>query len=983
MDKQNYKFILVTVATEQNSGYDRYIESIKSIGGNPVVLGYGRKWEGGDMSFPGGGHKVNLLKEHLTILDIDGTGESLKDTIICFTDCYDVLPNKKDDFFDGLVESFLAMDKDIVFGAELFCYPDESLSNFYPNTESVFKYLNSGLFIGYADKIYSLLKSRDLKNEDDDQLYFTKFLLENPERLAVDNHNILFCNLNGALDRIKIVNDTLYVGNGFWTNDPYFIHANGPNNVKNYLNVIQDLVLSYDYKTNTNRRYKTYEEAVVPKQEEKLVHVILEIREYSKRLEDIFNSIASQNYPKDRMNINILISKSLNLEKLELIIETIFTTKNYRHFVISQLETHDDFTNLGKQFFWTNDYNRYYSDVDPIRSPHMDHMIYLTEKCYFTDKNAIRYVINQGHGIFTFPILDYKGKNGYNFEMYPTQFIVENDIMESKYVGRFSVNDIRDFVVINGNHIIGKLVNFNSIKSKVDEICIQPCIINVYNILKGTDNIGQDFNVYNSTPEELKRLNVKNENGLKLVVFYHTFLIEGFEKYLEEQLGLLKDYGLSERVSEVHIGLDGSWTDRIYAMEKYKNHNFYFYNVEGQGEQGTLQLLHNMCRKEEHFLVLYMHTKGITYLNSNNPKYKENLQVWRRYMEYWNIKKAKLCVDLLMKGYDIVGTSFKENPYNHYSGNFWWASSQYLKSLPYINKKDVSLEENRYMAEKWVFINNPNFYSHEKLEYTKDIRETGIDYFEYFEGDDNYIGLCDVKSDESKGEYKSEQSLGIFDYLEIVEGQEKLKRSWVEKYIKKPLYQKEYDLIVNEVFPMSDIITFPAFNKAFCEEVITIAEEKNVWESKRHEYYPAEDVIIDKLGLKQMYSLFLKEFIYPLAKHYWKLDGESWDSLYSEDFINRYRVEAQPKLDIHHDSSIYTVLLTLNEDFEGGGTIFPTKRITHKGKVGDITIHPGLITHKHGGVPISSGTRYVMVSFCKKLKYEKRENGHLDIITYP
>jgi hypothetical protein len=59
-----------------------------------------------------------------------------------------------------------------------------------------------------------------------------------------------------------------------------------------------------------------------------------------------------------------------------------------------------------------------------------------------------------------------------------------------------------------------------------------------------------------------------------------------------------------------------------------------------------------------------------------------------------------------------------------------------------------------------------------------------------------------------------------------------------------------------------------------------------------------------------------------------------------------------------------TTVVTLNEDFTGGGTFFSRQKKKLQGKKGEISIHPGQITHRHGGLPVLSGQRYIIVSFC-------------------
>lgn len=80
-----------TVATDNTHGLQRFIRSASVYNINVRVLGLGEKWKGGDMNRPGGGHKINLLKEELNVLAPDNQH------IIIWTDRYCTLlvPNPK------------------------------------------------------------------------------------------------------------------------------------------------------------------------------------------------------------------------------------------------------------------------------------------------------------------------------------------------------------------------------------------------------------------------------------------------------------------------------------------------------------------------------------------------------------------------------------------------------------------------------------------------------------------------------------------------------------------------------------------------------------------------------------------------------------------------------------------------------------------------------------------------------------------------
>ena len=83
-------------------------------------------------------------------------------------------------------------------------------------------------------------------------------------------------------------------------------------------------------------------------------------------------------------------------------------------------------------------------------------------------------------------------------------------------------------------------------------------------------------------------------------------------------------------------------------------------------------------------------------------------------------------------------------------------------------------------------------------------------------------------------------------------------------------------------------------------------------------------------------------------------------------FIVKYSLDKDGQKDLkpHHDSSTYTVNVCLNDDFEGGGCHFIHKNVTVVNKnIGRICIHPGKYTHYHKGLPITTGERYILVSF--------------------
>ena len=167
--------------------------------------------------------------------------------------------------------------------------------------------------------------------------------------------------------------------------------------------------------------------------------------------------------------------------------------------------------------------------------------------------------------------------------------------------------------------------------------------------------------------------------------------------------------------------------------------------------------------------------------------------------------------------------------------------------------------------------------------------------------------------------------------------------------------------MTDEIGP--NIIEFPLFTEKFCDEMVTLAEQRE-WTTTRHTYYPTTDQTMADLGFQKIYQKVLEQFVYPIWIWYWELEGDNWNTSRSENFIVKYDTLNQGSLAIHHDSSAITLNVRLNDNFKGGGTFLPRYKLTlQPKKKGYAMAHPGQITHKHGGRPVTEGTRYILVSF--------------------
>ncbi|XP_031422927.1 procollagen-lysine,2-oxoglutarate 5-dioxygenase 1 isoform X2 [Clupea harengus] len=225
--------IVLTVATEETDGFRRFMRSAQHFNYTVKVLGKGEKWNGGGyMSPPGGGQKVRLLKAALEEV-------TEKDKVILFTDSYDVV------FASGpreLLKKFQQARHKVVFSSETLIWPDRHLEDKHPYPKEGNRFLGSGGFMGYASNLKELVSSWTGKDNESDQLFYTRVYIDPEQRKALnitlDNKCRLFQNLNGALDEVvlKFEDGQVRARNVLYDTLPVMIHGNGPTKLQiNYL----------------------------------------------------------------------------------------------------------------------------------------------------------------------------------------------------------------------------------------------------------------------------------------------------------------------------------------------------------------------------------------------------------------------------------------------------------------------------------------------------------------------------------------------------------------------------------------------------------------------------------------------------------------------------------------------------------------------------------------------------------------------------
>ncbi|KAK5923155.1 hypothetical protein CgunFtcFv8_000151 [Champsocephalus gunnari] len=253
------------------------------------------------MSATGGGQKVRLLKEALQEMKNE-------DTIILFTDSYDVL------FSSGpkeLLKKFQQANHKVVFSSESLIWPDRHLEDKHPHVTEGNRFLGSGGFIGYLPSIREMVADWKGEDSDSDQLFFTNIYIDPVKRksinITVDNKCRMFQNLHGALGEVvlKFEDGRVRARNVLYDTLPVVVHGNGPTKLQiNYLgNYIPNM---WTFETGCT----ACNEGLLPleglqESEYPLVLIAIFIQKPTPFVTVFFERLLKLQYPKNRLKLFI------------------------------------------------------------------------------------------------------------------------------------------------------------------------------------------------------------------------------------------------------------------------------------------------------------------------------------------------------------------------------------------------------------------------------------------------------------------------------------------------------------------------------------------------------------------------------------------------------------------------------------------------------------------------------------------------------
>ena len=212
--------------------------------------------------------------------------------------------------------------------------------------------------------------------------------------------------------------------------------------------------------------------------------------------------------------------------------------------------------------------------------------------------------------------------------------------------------------VVNGN--------FDNIFSKIEDV------------------IYEDINIF---PKDVQ---------INKICFLHSCTLTNTGTHiLDELYDEIKTSGLLDELDYLVVNNIGIKLDKNH----FKNDKVKVINYSEESnlfEIPTLVKVLRFSKTHPDCKLLYLHTKGIS-------RNSQSVTDWTKYLSYFMITKHKDCL-LHLDKYDAVGCNYTLKPHKHFSGNFWWANTNYIKTI------DGILME-KYDAEWWILSNTNKFYT--------------------------------------------------------------------------------------------------------------------------------------------------------------------------------------------------------------------------------------------------------------------------------
>lgn len=210
-------------------------------------------------------------------------------------------------------------------------------------------------------------------------------------------------------------------------------------------------------------------------------------------------------------------------------------------------------------------------------------------------------------------------------------------------------------------------------------------------------------------------------------IVYHVGMVKNWRNVVIDQLHTLQTCGLGAMSSALVVSYSKGTEESVDELEEIINSFSFtklvqitYHEVTAvPWEQEAIRAISRYCTNKgaaegEKKFVYYFHNKGVSHYKET---WKDScveldrwgyckILYWRKYMEWFLIEKPTLCLRAMIHHDALTcGVQLRKRPRIHYSGNFWAASCDYIKTLP--SEPDVNIDlgpyDGKYLsAEMWI-----------------------------------------------------------------------------------------------------------------------------------------------------------------------------------------------------------------------------------------------------------------------------------------
>lgn len=193
--------------------------------------------------------------------------------------------------------------------------------------------------------------------------------------------------------------------------------------------------------------------------------------------------------------------------------------------------------------------------------------------------------------------------------------------------------------------------------------------------------------------------------------------------------------------------------------------------------------------------------------------------------------------------------------------------------------------------------------------------------------------------------------------------------SWDDAFVD-PSFRADPLAVVRE--EAEQIYRFPLLDPGFCARLVEEAEHAGAWETRRDiEDHPHVDGDVKNYspwdttqwldnmpGVDRVYFELVRRHVAPLIERLWDVFRLQ---RMKRPYILKYEPGVVEGMEPHWDVETVTLIVYLNDGYEGGGTYFRKWRYTTgRPTPGTAVLFPGGLSHIHEGRPVTAGKRYLL-----------------------